>query len=265
LKNIQWAALPALFLLLCSCYASRDTTGEEQRIAQYFEEADNRVFEVSYPVQVEAESYVKIVAKGILDTGETYAIDTFAVNEDTGKRFFYDEAAEQFRPFYTEPFFACKTSPDGKLRAESVGMNGDGPSGLHALAEMRVIELSTGEILWSGESLLDNKFVWSEDSRWVAAEYAGRQFRETLLLDTETFAVLRPPTADDILKQRSGYAPPDPNGTSLFRFSGWKAPNTAVIGFEWTAGGDAVVTGSYEFDAASQTMRVGDIQENRVG
>ena len=192
-----------LLSLLSACNAGIPAGKEEEvvkTIAQYFEEADNRIFEVAYPVRIDNEECYKVTVSGILGNGEKYPIDVFAVNPDYSKRFFYRNDTEQYEPFYSTPQFACQTSPNREWRMESVGMYLDGPSGLHSLEEMRIIDLSTGSIEWSGESYLSNRFMWSEDSRFVAAQYSGRQWTATQVIDTNDFSIITMSEIDDIIK-----------------------------------------------------------------
>jgi len=119
-----------------------------------------------------------------------FSLDVFAVNPDYSKRFFYRNDTGQFEPFYAKPQFVCQTSPNRKWRMEGVGMYLDCSSGLHSLEEMRIIDLSTGSIEWSGESYLSNRFIWSEDSRFVAAQYSGRQWTATQVIDTNDFSII---------------------------------------------------------------------------
>ena len=99
---------------------------------------------MSYPVAIENEYCYKISVDGILDDKRTYEIADFAINPDNNNRYFYNDDTGEFQRLNTTPTFACKTSPDKKMRIESIGMNpeyGDGPNGQYALKEMRIINI----------------------------------------------------------------------------------------------------------------------------
>jgi len=149
-------------------------------IVQYFEESENRSFEISYPLNIENEEYYQIIVNGITNSGNTYLIDIFATSPQNINRYFYSSDTEQFQQFYTVPTFACKTSPDKEFRIESVGMHEDGPSGLHALKEMRIINLLTGNIEWSSASYLMNHFIWSDNSPKVKGTYIYDLINKTI-------------------------------------------------------------------------------------
>jgi hypothetical protein len=235
-------------------------------VKSLFEEAENRSFDVSFPVKIEGEDCYKIIVSGKLASNQTYPIDTLAVNPNDYKRYFLDKETDTYERYFTAPTFACKTSPDGKLRIESVGMDHDGPSGLHSLKEMRIINTSTGDVLWSGVSYLSNEFLWSEDSRFVAAGYAGRQWRQTDIVDTKNYSVIHIPNVDDILSAVPNTSKPNENAPlSAFEAVNWLSPSTVSIQFQWTTDTDTVVSGEYEYDVINNKMDIKVINEESRG
>jgi len=237
---------------------------EEMRreIALYFEEPDNRLFYVAYPVRIDNDDYYKIEALGTLNNGKTYPIDIFAINPNNDNRYYWNGETAEFQIFYTEPTFACKTSPDKRLRIESVNMNLDGPSGLHALGEMRIINLSTGAIEWSGESYLSNYFLWSMNSRFVAAQYSGRQWTETIVIDINNYRIIYLPGVDDLREAFPDVAEPNQSvPLSMFTISGWESSSAIIISFEWTTVDDIKVVGKYRYSIIDGAMDNIEIEE----
>ena len=141
-------------------------------------------------------------------------------------------------------------------------MNIDGPSGLHALKEMRIIDLSTGNIEWHSDSYLSNHYVWSDDSKFVAAQYSGRQWTETLVLDTSDFSIIKLPGIDDILKAAPDTPAPNLNiPMSQFTVIGWESSSVIVIRFEWITTSDTTVVGEYKYNVVFWEMEVKKIDE----
>ena len=261
--------LIAVLLVLSSCSADNSVGIEEallREITQYFEEPDNRLFIVAYPVSIDNADCYTIEVLGTLDNDRTYSIETFAINPANNNRYYWNGDATEFQVFFTQPTFACKTSPDNRLRIESIGMSTDGPSGLHALNEMRIINLSTGSVEWNGESYLSNCFTWSDDSRFVAAQYSGRQWTETQVIDTSDFSILNLPGIDDICGAFPDTAELNPYvPMPLFSIARWESPSIIVVRFEWTTNGDATVVGEYEYDVIRKVMSIKELDENRAG
>ncbi len=271
-KAIPLAILCLFLLSACAIRADQAPTGAAEAldmILPFFEEPDNRVFETTFPAKVENEECYQISVSGILSGGATYPIDTFAVNPHTNSLFFYDHKAEQFIPLLGVPTFACKTSPDGRLRIESVGMNrdADGSGGLHNLLTMRIIGLSDGGVMWSDTGFLSNEFYWSEDSRFVAANYSGRLWTETIIIEAGRFSVITPPGTGEILEVSPEYAPLP--GEDIYvrslRALGWESPASVRIGFEWSVSGDVFVRGEYAYDVMSRKLDILEIGEISAG
>ena len=263
-----------LFLLIitlsaCTMSNSQEKTNAESEmeplfsdIRSLFEEVDNRSFDISFPIKIEGEDFYKIVVSGKLKSNQTYPIDTIAVNPNGDKRYFLNKETDTYERYYTTPTFACKTSPDEKLRIESVGMYQDGPSGLHDLKEMRIINTSTGDVLWSANSDLANEFLWSEDSRFVAAGYSGRQWRQTDIVDTKDYSVIKIPQIEDILNAIPNISRPNNNvPLPIFKAVNWLSPSIIRIQFQWTTNNDTVVSGEYEYDIIDNKMDIKEINE----
>ncbi len=235
-------------------------------IKSLFEEADNRNFDISFPLEIKGENFYKIVVRGKLESGQTYPLDIIAVNSNGDKRYFLNNKTDTYERFYTTPTFACQTSPDKKLRIESIGMYQDGPSGLHNLKEMRIINTSTGEVLWSASSFLNNEFLWSEDSRFVAAGYAGRQWRQTDIIDTKDYSVIPIPGLDDILKALPHTSKPHDNAAIIiFKATNWLSSSIICIQFQWTTNAGTIVSGEYEYDVINNKMNIKQINEESFG
>ncbi len=235
-------------------------------IKALFDEADNRIFDISYPIEIEGEDFYKIVVKGKLESNQTYPIDILAVNPEGDKRYFFNKETDTYERYYTVPTFACKTSPDGKLRIESVGMYMDGPSGLHSLDVMRIISMSTGDVMWSADSFLANEFLWSEDSRFVSAGSAGRQWRQTGIVDTKDYSAMEVPQIDDIMKVVPDVTKPnDIDPMPTFRAIDWLSSSAIRIQFQWMTNVDTIIYGEYEWDIINNKINIKEIKEESDG
>ena len=235
-------------------------------IESYFEEVGNRDFNISFPVEINGEMFYKIVVSGKLNNDKTYPIDTFAINPNNEKRYFYSKEIAEYVQYYTTPTFASKTSTDGKLRIESVGMYQDGPSGLFALKEMRIINTSNADVLWSNDSYLMNGFMWSEDNRFVTATYSGRQWVQTDIIDTKDYTVITIPDINDILKASPNAAKPSDNvPMPIFQVVNWVTPSVILIHFEWSAENDISVLGEYEYNLNGKKMDIKKIESIPFG
>ena len=269
IKRSIFILLALLFLVLSSCSADKSVDIEEEmlrEIVQYFEEPDNHLFHVEYPVSIDNDDCYTIEDLGTLYNDRTYSVETFAINPNTNNRYYWNGDSVEFQIFFTQPTFACKSSPDNRMRIESVRMNEDGPSGLHALKEMRIINLSTGSVEWNSGSYLSNCFAWSEDSRFVAAQYSGRQWTETQVIDTSDFSILSLPGIDDIREAFPGTAEPNPYvPMSLFSIVRWESPSIIVVRFEWTTTDDTSVAGEYEYDVIRKITNIKELDESRAG
>lgn len=235
-------------------------------IKSLFEEVDNRNFDISFPIEIEGEDCYKVVVNGKLKSGKTYPIDIFVLSPNADKMYFLNKETDTYERFYTIPTFACKTSPDGNLRIESIGMDQDGPSGLHSLKEIRIINTSTGDVLWSGSSFLTNEFLWSEDSRFVATVYSGRQWTETDIVDIKDYSVIHIPGVEDILKVVPDISKPNDDAPLLvFKAANWLSSSIICIQFQWITNSDMIISGEYEYDIMNDKMNVKEIREESYG
>jgi len=262
LKKVLCIIFFCVFIFTACSQNNFENTTSADIIKNYFEEPDSRIFNIS-STKINGEPCCKITVTGKLGNGKTYPLDTFAVNLSTGQKYFYNQDKKQYEGFFTTPAFACKTSPDGKLRIESAGMteDGDSSSGLYALKEMRIIDLSSGNTLWSAESYLNNKFLWSDDSRYAAAEYSGRTWVETDVVDTVDYNQTQAPGINDIRNVYPNTTEPNVNSVSSFALIKWISDTALSIDFKWQTVSDTFVTGEYEYDMNTNTMTVTKIDE----
>jgi hypothetical protein len=70
-------------------------------VKSLFEEAENRSFDVSFPVKIEGEDCYKIIVSGKLASNQTYPIDTLAVNPNDYKRYFLDKETDTYERYFT--------------------------------------------------------------------------------------------------------------------------------------------------------------------
>lgn len=220
-----------------------------------FEEKVNRNFEITSAEIIDGVKYYIITVTGKTET-MNYPIDIFAISSVADyihRNMFYDKEKMEYVEYLGTPWFACKTSPDGKLRMESIGMYMDGPSGLHALKEIRMIDINTGDVLWSSESLLLNNFIWSPDSRFVSVQQGGRTWMSTMVIDTNDMSVIKLPEVEDIFIIDANL-PKAMGGYTEFRASEWVNDTRIRIGFEWTTNTGDEVHGVYEYDVLTHEI-----------
>ena len=260
--------LGCMLLLLAACGNSDDNSGERAVLSQvegYFEEADQRAFTVTYPLVLDGKNLYQVDVSGLTQS-ESYPIDRFAVNLDTGEQYFYNAESGLFGPFFTQPLFACTTAPTAPLRMESLGMYEDGPSGMHALKQMWLIDTQSGAVLWQGDSFLNNKFLWSSDSRFVAIQYSGRTWTQTMILDTAACVVIDLPSAYDIAPEHSYVAAPDEgNDYSVLTIGEWLSDDTLLVNIEWPTADGTYVTGQYQFSVQQSGARNVVLEESTYG
>ncbi len=221
----------------------------------YFEEKENRNFEISATQIINDVKYYIITITGKAESID-YPIDVFAISSIADYihlNMFYDKEKMEYVEYFGTPWFACKTSPDGKLRMESIGMYMDGPSGLHALKEMRMIDTKTGDVLWSGESLLLNNYIWSPDSRFVSVQQGGRTWLSSMVIDTNDMSIIKLPEVEDILIIDSKL-PKAMEGYTEFKASEWINDTRISIDYEWTTNTGDEVRGMYEYDVLTREI-----------
>lgn len=258
--------------LMCGCKSSifmPDTQSKEiqdvlELVQGYFEEPQNRSFTVT-PDILNGELVYTITVSGLLHNGE-YPIDVLSVNVKTGEQFFLSSKNSEFVPLYTVPRFSCATSPSGEFRIESLGMYLDGPSGLHELEEMRVIDLESGDVLWSEDSFLDNRFLWSPNSQYVAIQYSGRTWTESKIIKSYVWSAISVPTQEEILPLCQEFSPPSENaGGVKLEPQKWLHDNILLFDVSWITDVGTEVKGTIEFNVNEMELLDTTLHEVSVG
>ncbi len=233
-------------------------------IKEYFaEEEQNRIFEVIENVEVEGKECIQIKVSGIYNSG-LYPIDLFAVDLSGEKLYFFNANENKFIEYYTIPYYACATSPNRMYRIESVGMNFDGPSGLHALSKMRIIDLRNAEEKWADDSFLDNSFIWSENSEYVSYVRYTRVAAESAVIARKDFSLIDLPNMYDILNSYKGelFLPNENRPDPFFIPKEWISENIIRVDFSWTSITDTEVSGFYDFDVNKNEITNIEIIQN---
>lgn len=257
---------------LCGCKTSgfmpepqpKEIQEALELVQGYFEEPQNRRFTIS-PDILDGELVYTITVSGLLHNGE-YPIDTLSVNVITGEQFFLSSKNSELVPLYTVPRFSCATSPSGEFRIESLGMYLDGPSGLHELEEMRVIDLESGDVLWSEDSFLDNRFLWSPDSQYVAVQYSGRTWTETKIINSSLWSDLSGPSIEEIFLLRQGLRPPgETAGVVQIEPQTWLSNDVLLFAVSWATDAGTAVEGTVEFHVNNTRICNLKLNEASVG
>jgi len=238
-------------------------------IYQLFEEKNSRNFKIHYPMTINKRPYYLLVATGILNNGEEYIIGICAFNqkdpvaEYSGYDMFYDygcyyydvktnEYVKFAYSYYVSPqsVFSCATSPDGKWRAERIGIG---------TVEQRIIDLETGRVLWTNQKdYTINTFIWSEDSRFVAMHKANNGGNAVpIVIDTNDFSEIIMPGSDEI-KLCDENIPYRGNLENIhFRILEWKNESSIIIEFKYYT-----VKGMYMYDILNDKLEIISINTN---
>lgn len=224
-------------------------------VQSLFQEPDSRVFRVGEQVELEGTPAQQVAVSGLL-SGGAYPIVEFAIPLELEPPFYYREGGGDWVLFWNRPSFACRTSPDGQLRAESLGMNYDSGSGIHALARRRLIDTATGELLWSDDGCLQNEFVWSPEGRYLATQYSGRYWVDTDVVDTADYSLIPLPALEELLAADPLLPAPAAGRPSMSaqRCDGWESETTLAIAFGWWTEDGVHLSGRYRCDLASGRM-----------
>lgn len=229
-------------------------------VTEWFQEPGFRSF-VTSGETVGGERCVRIDVTGLLPDGSAYPIDTFAIDVP-GDKMFYLNRNGTFTEFFTSPWYACVNSPDDTMRAESVGMYEDGPSGLHQLETMRVYDLDADKVVWSAASFLSDSFSWSPDSRYLCAGYAGRTWRSADIVDTQTWTSIPLPGAQDVRAAANGLpAPDDVRPDEYVTLDRWNGDALALVELQYTSDDYDTVRVVYEYDVALLKLEILEIDD----
>jgi hypothetical protein len=221
----------------------------------YFtEEIENRVFEISEPVEIEGGMCAQIRVSGVYENGK-YPIDIFAIDPATKETFFYSKTEDKFIKYVNVPYYACATSPDKSKRIESLGMYMDGPSGLHSLSTMRIIDMDTAEQLWVSNSLLNNSFLWSDNSKFVSFVRYTRVSAEAAVVNTEGYSLIGLPFIDDLVALDGQNMPDEMRPDPFFVPIGWVTGTELEVGFEWATIDGGFASGSYIYDVSKKELK----------
>lgn len=231
-------------------------------VSKYFEKPETRAFIVEPdPVLINDNKFIVVKVSGILEDSE-YPMDTFAVAVDSERQFFYSQETGQYVEFTGVPLFACAESPDKKYRAESAGMSEGTVSGCVSLKEMRIINLENGEIVWSDEGFLNNKFLWSPDGNYLAIRYSGRTWTETKVIETRTWSEIQNPNIDGLLLVTGQDTTLADQGIIKIEPEKWETDNLLSLKAEWDTSEGNRISGEFQYDV--QTHVYSDPEFERV-
>lgn len=219
----------------------------------FFEEPQNRIFNVKSDFLNEREIYI-VEISGLMKNG-TYPIDTLAICLDTNEQFFYSKDTKKFESFYGYPQFSSQTAPNGRYRAESIGMYRDGSSGLHELKEMRIIDLETGDTIWTESSFLDNHFLWSPESKYVAIQFSGRTWTNSKIVEVDSGMSIDVPQLTEISRLSPGcLSPGETGGIQSVAPKEWISRSSLTFSVQWSTDAGTDVVGSFDFDLLSSSI-----------
>ncbi|BAL00334.1 hypothetical protein OBV_31350 [Oscillibacter valericigenes Sjm18-20] len=266
--------LLTITLICCGCTSvsgpSQNASLEKQAqeialIREYFEEPEDRNFDVEPELfSIDDVQLNAIKVSGTLHDGK-YLMDTFAVDTASEKKYFYSQEEKQYVEFLGDPFFASADSPDEKYRAESVGMSEDSVSGLIPLKEMRVIDLESGTILWSDRGFLNNQFLWSPDSSYLAIGYSGRTWTETKVIEIGTWSELPNPNINGLLLAADQEADLADAGLTVIEPLKWETDNSLLLKAEWDTNTGEKVTGEFKYNIQTHVYSNAKLETELAG
>jgi hypothetical protein len=149
-------------------------------------------------------------------------------------------------------------SPDGRYRIETFGVNDAiTAAGLYPAAEIRLIDTSSEEVMWSTHGYYRQSFLWSSDSRYAAVYAESRTHGETFLVDVDAMDVIQLPHMEAVTPYWEGeamteneYFRHDP----YFRHVSWLDNDRIRIAFEWSGSGDDRYSGTYEYSVSDRKL-----------
>jgi len=77
-------------------------------------------------------------------------------------------------------------SPDGRFRAQAVGVNeGITAMGLYPVETIQITDAETGEVLWEGDGAYEQSILWSPEGGFAALARSARTWCSVTILETE--------------------------------------------------------------------------------
>lgn len=136
------------------------------------------------------------------------------------------------------------TSPDGLYLAESYGVNTRiTAGGLYPAEGIRIVEISSGAVLWHSIGYYDTAFLWSADSRYLAVTNMTRTECNTVVVDLKDLSETAVPIPDEIREKMRSYRP-DP----YVKASEWLGVRRLLIAAQWIGNDEMLYEGTFEFD-----------------
>jgi len=243
-----------------------ETEQKEARstVMSFFENSQERIFNIREPVKVDDDNCVVVEALGKYNSG-TYSIDTFAVNPKDNA-LYYKTGSGAFERFQNQPWYAYSVSPNKEFCIESVIIagGGHGGNGDYYLETTRIIDMSTSDILWEYTGAQQEKYEWSEDSRYVARQHSGRSWTNVIIINSADFSVITLPTSEEIISQ-TGFDSSPATYLCEFKTGRWVSEGLIRINFGWDNDAGKWTQGSYLFAVNAGSFEIEEINEVSLG
>ena len=260
----------AVLMCLSSCGKKSELFTEDERndalnkVTSFFENSPERLFKVAGPVKVDDNFCLAIEVSGKYDNG-TYPLDSFAIDPKSDS-LYYKTPAGNYERFFNTPWYAYSVSPNKKYCIESVDIagGGHGGGGDRYLGETRIMDMNTGEVLWEDSGCQRERYLWSDDSEYVARQYSGRIWTDISIIDTGTFEVNVLPRSEEILSHANIAAAPA-SGLYEIIIDIWLSDTVIKIDFGWLDDGGYWIQGSYNYSVSEKSFEVTDIEETARG
>lgn len=195
--------------------------------------------------------------------GNTYYIempyvDIYRTNKDTNVALYniYTVALNNHATKITNDTLLVD-SPNGAYTAKAYGANTNvTAAGGYPYEGLCIIRNSDGATVWSEDGYYSAKFLWSNNSKYVAICVEARTWGESFIVDAENGNVIKLPDINTISALLDTASQPDTNRLDpYFKAVGWVNDSTICVDYRFIArDGDKEVSGTYEYDLINDNI-----------
>ncbi|MFB9278103.1 hypothetical protein [Cohnella cellulosilytica] len=147
-------------------------------------------------------------------------------------------------------------SPDGRYLIEAYGVNKKiTAGGLYPAEGIRLVKRASGKELWSTTGYYSHSFLWSADSRYVAASYAARIWEGSIVLDARDGSEIELPGVETMRKQtKRTTTVHEARSDPYFHAEEWLDNRSLRVSFQWTGADYEDYSGDYVYDVRSRKL-----------
>lgn len=148
-------------------------------------------------------------------------------------------------------------SPNGAYTAKAYGTNTNvTAAGGYPYEGLCIIRNSDGATVWNGDGYYSAKFLWSDNSKYVAICVEARTWGESFIVDAENGNVIKLPDINTISTLLDTASQPATNRLDpYFKAVGWVNDSTICVDYRFIARDeDKEVSGTYEYDLINDNI-----------